>query len=564
MQTQNTTKLNIGNLGFGLFLVENDVISSLDNQRVMQGLLETQVPYHMVADTLGILSEDEGINWLSRYTHLKLADHAIISASEEFGSSINSQFLRKNGFIISSFTEEDANCIVYNPFNKEALSALQFHLGKNIKLKLATSSSIKSYYEDQTAAASIPDASLKPLSSDDVTALKHLATEQPIIKFVTRVVEQAVEHKASDIHIEPTSDGFQTRLRIDGILTPYNEGAGLNRAAVVSRVKILAKMDIAERRLPQDSRIRMNIKGKPIDLRVSTVPTLHGENLVLRILNRSVVGLDFEELGYDGTTLDALTSMLKKPNGLILVTGPTGSGKTTTLYTALKSINDGSKKIFTVEDPIEYQLKGISQMATHPAIGLTFANALRSILRQDPDIIMIGEIRDRETADIAIQAALTGHLVVATLHTNSAAASITRLLDMGVQDYLLSTSVLGIVAQRLVRKLCENCSVAEDPGAVQMLLSLYPSLNTLKIPQNMRRAAGCDVCNNTGYLGRSSIYEVASMTRNLQRAISNSPTEDLLDDIAKSDGMISMRAMGLQKVWSGSTTLDEVMRVTST
>jgi len=335
------------------------------------------------------------------------------------------------------------------------------------------------------------------------------------------------------------------------------------RAAVTSRIKIMSKLDIAERRMPQDGRIKIAVRGVDIDFRVSTIPTAFGESVVLRILDRSRVELDFAKLGFAADHVAALQGLLSEPNGIILVTGPTGSGKTTTLYTALKSLNSSERKIFSVEDPIEYQLAGINQVQVQAEIGLDFPHALRAILRQDPDIIMIGEVRDLETARIAIQSSLTGHLVLSTLHTNSAASAITRLIDIGVENYLLDSTVKGIVAQRLVRKLCQHCAAPHDRAAhwEAELVRAVPTIRAHGV-RNIREARGCGQCGGTGFSGRSTIAEILLVDDTLHQLILSNASDGQLNQAARQRGMVSMYEMGAVKVWQGVTTIEEVLRAT--
>jgi general secretion pathway protein E len=385
-----------------------------------------------------------------------------------------------------------------------------------------------------------------------------MASEAPVIRLVHDLVTRAVEVRASDIHIEPWADSVRVRYRIDGVLTPVETLPLSLRAAVTSRLKIMAHLNIAERRLPQDGRIRSTVRGKEIDVRVSTVPTMMGESVVLRILDRSSIQLDFAALGFGGARHEMFMNLLTQPNGIILVTGPTGSGKTTTLYTALSVLNKTESKLFTVEDPIEYQLAGINQLQVQPKIGLTFAHALRAILRQDPDIIMVGEIRDLETAQMAIQASLTGHLVLSTVHTNSAAATITRLMDMRVEDYLLASTLTGVLAQRLVRRLCGRCSEpAEAPSlVVERIAGQDRDL------RGLRAKVGCEVCRNTGYSGRTTISELLVMSNTVRQRMLQGASESVIEAAAIEGGMVTMFDDGLGKALRGETTIDEVLRVT--
>jgi general secretion pathway protein E len=395
----------------------------------------------------------------------------------------------------------------------------------------------------------------------DVERLKDLASEAPVIRLVSHLISEAVERRASDIHIEALEHGLNVRYRIDGLLREIDPPPSRFRAAIVSRIKIMAKLNIAERRLPQDGRIKLAVRGTPIDLRVSTIPTMYGEGVVMRILDRQGVKLDYASLGIRERNLEAYEEILGRPNGVFLVTGPTGSGKTTTLYAALTSLNSPEKKILTVEDPIEYHLEGVNQIQVKPSIGLTFAQVLRSILRQDPDIIMIGEIRDVETARIAIQAALTGHLVLSTLHTNDAVSAITRLMDMGVEDYLLTSTLTGVAAQRLVRTLCRNCRVAEAalPELVTQLgLNRYINGSDAVV----YRPGGCELCGGSGFYGRTGLVEALVMTDAVRRLILHRGEAKELQQVAVEEGMRTMYDDGMMKALAGETTIEEVLRVT--
>jgi general secretion pathway protein E len=382
-----------------------------------------------------------------------------------------------------------------------------------------------------------------------------------VVRLVNLLITHAIESRASDIHIEPFENRLIVRYRIDGVLNEVESPPRRLSAAVISRVKIMANLDIAERRLPQDGRIKLRIQGKEIDLRVSTVPTMHGESVVMRILDKGGVPLDFESLGFDGKALEVFLAGLNQPHGVLLVTGPTGSGKTTTLYTALDRLNQPDVKILTVEDPVEYQMPGINQIQVRPQINLTFANALRSIVRQDPDVIMIGEIRDLETAEIAVQSALTGHLVLSTVHTNDAPSTVNRLLDMGVEDYLLTSTVVGILAQRLVRSLCPHCRKpyrALPEVIEQMQLRRFAPEGDV----TLYHPGGCDRCSQTGYHGRLGIMEMLPMTDRIRSLVMRHANSADLRAAAVEEGMESMFENGLRKAVSGATTIEEVLRVT--
>ena len=386
--------------------------------------------------------------------------------------------------------------------------------------------------------------------------LAEVAEEAPIIKLVNIIFARAVKDRASDIHIEPEENTSKVRNRIDGVLyEAYNLPKNLHRA-IASRVKILAYMDIAESRKPQDGRIRLRVENKELDIRVSTLPTIHGENVVMRLLDKSSVLLGLKELGFSQIDLETFGKLIQNPNGIILVTGPTGSGKTTTLYAVLTTINSMEKNIITIEDPVEYELPLIRQTQVNPKAGVTFAVGLRSFFRQDPDVIMVGEIRDKETADIAIRAALTGHLVLSTLHTNDAASTLTRLIDMGVEPFLISSSVIGIVAQRLVRKICDKCKEKYTP--------VPAVLKDLGIDKGTEfyRSRGCDNCKNTGFVGRVGIFELLIVNEEIRKMVNNKKSADEIKEVAVKMGMRTLRDDGLENVKKGITSLDEVLRTT--
>jgi len=403
-----------------------------------------------------------------------------------------------------------------------------------------------------------PETDESPLE-EDAERLKDLASEAPVIRLVNLLITRAVETHASDIHIEPFEDRLRVRYRYDGVLHEAESPPRHLAAAITSRIKIMARLDIAERRMPQDGRIKMAVRGQDVDFRVSTIPSLHGETVVLRILDRSAVVFDYGRLGLSPSVIGKLGATLELPNGIVLVTGPTGSGKTTTLYTGLLSLNAVTRKIVTVEDPIEYQLQGINQIQVRGQIGLTFASLLRSILRQDPDIIMVGEIRDGETAQIAVQAALTGHLVLSTLHTNSAAAAITRLRDMGVEEYLLTAVLRGIMAQRLVRRLCRECRRPE-PAPPEMISRFALDRRSGSGSVTLWRPVGCAACRQTGYNGRVAVAEFLSLTPAIERLIFAREDHAAIEREAVAAGMQTMFDAGLAAALTGETTIEELTR----
>ena len=396
--------------------------------------------------------------------------------------------------------------------------------------------------------------------SIDLTELKELAESNPVKKLLNLVLLQAIRDKASDIHFEPFENEYKMRYRIDGVLYEMVPPPKHIAMALSSRLKVMANLDIAERRLPQDGRIPLTVQGKPVDLRVSVLPTMFGESVVLRVLDRSQVNLDLEKLGLLQHELNIVRQLIHKPNGIVIVTGPTGCGKTTTLYSALIELNSIERKIITTENPVEYDIDGLIQVQMRPDIGLTFARCLRSILRQDPDIILVGEVRDLETAEIAVQASLTGHLVFSTVHANDAPSVIARLVDLGLETFLITATLEGVVAQRLVRRICQNCKSPFEPTE-EMLLELGLTLNDVKGKQ-ICYGKGCEQCNNTGYRGRMAIFEIMVLTDELRDLIMNQASTNVLRTVARKNGMKLLRENGLSAIYDGLTTIEEVVRGT--
>ncbi len=442
-----------------------------------------------------------------------------------------------------------------DPFDRFTPAAIGLATGLATQIAVAVpielEAALDRLYPQAEAAPEAEDNA--PATQDDAERLRDMASEAPVIRLVNQIIARAVETAASDIHIEPFEDRLRVRYRHDGALQEAETHPARLMPAIISRIKILAKLDIAERRLPQDGRIRMAVRGEDVVFRVATAPCLHGEILVLRILDRSAVAFDFASQGHDPQVIERLQAALAAPNGILLVTGPTGSGKTTTLYTALRSLNSVERKIITVEDPIEYQLPGINQIQVKPQIDLGFASLLRGIVRLDPNIIMVGEIRDLETAEIAARAALTGHLVLSTLHTNSAAAAITRLRDMGLEDYLIAAVLRGVLAQRLVRRLCDACKVeAPMPRHVRERHGLAS--------ETMWRAAGCPACRQTGYRGRQAIAEFLTPDAKIEALLFARADQSAIEREAMAAGMKTMLQSGMEAVARGETSLDEVLR----
>jgi general secretion pathway protein E len=464
--------------------------------------------------------------------------------------------------------EEVGNFVVVaaaDPLDPFLPAAVAAATGREVRLEVAVPIELEAAFErlypdlaNADAEAQSAEADLAPLETD-AERLKDLASEAPVIRLVSQVIARAVETQASDIHIEPFEDTLRIRYRYDGVLHEVDRQPARLAPAIISRIKIMAKLDIARRQQPQDGRIKLAVRGTETDFRVSCVPSLWGESVVLRVLDRTAVVFDYDRLGLGPAVVERLSRTLELPNGIVLVTGPTGSGKTTTLYTGLVGLNAVSRKIVTVEDPIEYQFAGIVQIQVKPEIGLSFASLLRSILRQDPDVIMVGEIRDLETAQIAVQAALTGHLVLSTVHTNSAAASITRLRDMGVEDYLLTAVLRGILAQRLVRRLCVQCRREEQaPNALVRRFSLDRRCKGR--PLTIWRPVGCPACRHTGYRGRQAVGEFLVPDQEIERLIFQRADHMELERAAVSTGMVTMFEAGLDAALAGNTSIEEVVR----
>jgi general secretion pathway protein E len=485
-------------------------------------------------------------------------------------AGISSRFIQENRVIPLEYKNNVLKVAMANTGDRDTIDALKVALSADVITCKAESDTIdgylKTFYEQESQNINriIEDMGekgvefLRDEEEEDVGHLKDLASEAPIIKLVNMLITRAIESRASDIHIEPFEDELKVRYRIDGILHDVESIPKKLQAAIISRIKIMAKLNIAEKRLPQDGRIKLKVGAHEVDLRVSTIPILYGESIVMRILRKEGIVIDLQQLGFDEVTLSTFNELIKKPNGIVLVTGPTGSGKTTTLYGALDKINLPGSKIITVEDPIEYHLKGVNQIQVKPQIGLNFANTLRHIVRQDPDIIMIGEIRDLETAEIAIQSALTGHLVFSTLHTNDAPSAITRLLDMGVEHFLLSSTVRGILAQRLVRVICPSCKERDDSPAAR------EELKFLGLPEDtpLYRGRGCEVCSNTGFYGRTGLYELLVIDEEIRRMVLRDVDALQIREVAKKQGMLTLLDYGIKRIRDGLTTLSEVLRVT--
>jgi general secretion pathway protein E len=520
--------------------------------------------------TLGLCAQRDVAEAIATKLDLPLVDATGYPEFPILEERVSARFLRESRALPVREDETELALAMADPTDAYTISAFEMVTGRSVRPLVAIPTELEAalerlYGSGKSAQSQIigdVETRVDELAFDaDVQQLKDLAAEAPVIRLVSLLITNALEMRASDIHVEPFENRLHVRYRIDGVLHDVESPPKRLAAAVISRIKIMASLDIAERRLPQDGRIRLRVQGKEIDLRVSTVPTMHGESVVMRILDKGGVALDFARLGFEADTLKSFLDVLMQPHGILLVTGPTGSGKTTTLYTALDRLNQPDVKILTVEDPVEYQMAGINQIQVKPQIDLTFANALRSIVRQDPDVIMIGEIRDLETAQIAVQSALTGHLVLSTVHTNDAPSTMNRLLDMGVEDYLLTSTIIGILAQRLVRTLCPHCK-EEYTALPELVEEIKLRRFTQQKDITLWHARGCKHCANTGYVGRVSILEMLPMTDSLRSMVMKHATATDLRAEAIREGMLTMYEDGLRKALAGVTTFEEVLRVT--
>ena len=553
----------------GEILIERGKLDAAGLERALRLQQESGDKLGALLVSLGVVSQRDVSEVLALQLGLPLIEAAGYPEMPILEERVSARFLRDSRALPLTEDEHELALAMADPTDTYTMNAFEMVTGRKVRPLVAIPSELDAALERLYGAGK---SALGQILGDveqrddigfdaDIQQLKDLASEAPVIRLVSLIITNALEMRASDIHFEPFENRLIVRYRIDGVLHEVESPPRRLSAAVISRIKIMAMLDIAERRLPQDGRIRLRVQGKEIDLRVSTVPTMHGESVVMRILDKGGVALDFKRLGFEDDTLKGFLDVLMEPHGILLVTGPTGSGKTTTLYTALDRLNKPDVKILTVEDPVEYQMPGINQIQVKPQIDLTFANALRSIVRQDPDVIMIGEIRDLETAQIAVQSALTGHLVLSTVHTNDAASTVNRLLDMGVEDYLLTSTVIGILAQRLVRTLCPACKEAYTalPEVVDELgLRKFSS----KSDVTLYHAKGCKECGQTGFIGRVSIIEMLPMSDHLRTQVMRHATSTELRAEAIKEGMVTMYEDGMKKAMNGVTTFEEVLRVT--
>jgi general secretion pathway protein E len=548
----------------GQRLVSEGKLSARDLDRALSAQKETGGLLGRVLVRLGLVSELDVATALAAQMKLPLVLADAFPAVPPIVNAVAPAFFRTHRVLPLDIRDDTLHVVMATPQDEFALRALRLASGLAVAPAIGIESEIDAALARAQEGGAQQDEEVEEVDStsatDFVEHLRDLASEAPVIRLVNVLISRVTDLRASDIHLEPFDDGLHVRYRVDGVIDTFEVIEPRLAAAVVSRIKLLAQLNIAERRLPQDGRIKMRVKGRELDLRVSSVPTVHGESVVLRVLDRASMRFSLAELGFSPDTLARFEALLARPHGILLVTGPTGSGKTTTLYGALSKLDANALKILTVEDPVEYQLDGINQIHVHPQIGLTFANALRSILRQDPDIIMIGEMRDGETAQIAVQSALTGHLVLSTLHTNTAASAVVRMKDMGVESYLITSTVNGVLSQRLVRRLCEHC---RQPTALPAEVVASSGLGRFLQPgQTPWTAPGCANCRGTGYWGRAAIHELLVVDEPVREAILRGADAGQLQDIARQGGLVTLYEDGLRKVAAGVTSLDEVLRVT--
>jgi general secretion pathway protein E len=524
-------------------------------RRIASGSGEAIEP---ILTKLGLVSERDMAEAFSACLGIDIATLDQAAPDSALLASLSPLFLRQ--FQVLPLGEADGvlQIAMANPLDGYAADAIALVTHRAVARLVATATDIESALDRLLAPAVAPQGPDHGASQTDLDRLRDLASDAPVIRSVNAILTRAVDARASDIHIEPGASRLVVRLRIDGAMQEVDSPPLRLRDAIVSRVKIMARLNIAERRLPQDGRMSASVRGTEIDFRVSTLPTVHGESVVIRVLDREQVSLDFAALGFDDHALAELNRILALPFGILLVTGPTGSGKTTTLYAALKQLNTPERKLMTIEDPVEYQLEGVNQVQVQPQIGLSFAWALRSFLRQNPNIVMVGEIRDLETAQVAVQVALTGHMILSTLHTNDAASGVTRLLDMGVEDYLIVSTVNAILAQRLVRRLCVAC---RQPYEVSEVLASRLGLPSAR-PERFFQAHGCAACGGTGYRGRTTLLEILPMTDAIRRLVLDHASSGDIRAAAMAAGMRTMLAHGLQKAREGLTSLQEVLGAT--
>ncbi len=553
------------------FLTDDQLEAVLEEQHQQQGAL-----FGKVAEEMGLITDEQLVVALAEQMRMQTISLSEVTLKPELLGKITETMAQLYRVVPIAFEGNTLTLATCDPQNLNIQDELRTFLGHEIRLVVTTerevTAAITRHYDSESESVEklVADlsadeelkAAVEALESDkfSLTDAEALADSAPVRKLLNMVLLLAIKDQASDVHFEPFEDEFRIRIKAEGVLYEMVPPPRHLAFAITTRIKVMANLDIAERRMPQDGRIELTLGGHPVDLRVSVLPTIFGESVVMRILDRSVVNLSLENVGMDDWTLDKFRKTIDRPNGIILVTGPTGSGKTTTLYSALTELNDPEDKLITTEDPVEYDIDGIIQIPIDTKTGVTFASCLRAILRQDPDTILVGEIRDLETAEIAIQAALTGHLVFSTLHTNDSAATITRLKDMGIQTFMICATVEAILAQRLVRRICVKCREETKPHG-DILYELGMDAEQVD-GRTFYRGGGCDACNNTGYKGRVGLFELMIMNDAIRDMVMENASTDEIRDRAQQDGMITLRDFGMRLAEAGVTSLDEVVRET--
>lgn len=549
-------------------LLARGLLTTEGAERVQRAASTSGIAFSAAATRLGLVAEKDMAAAFADLLGIGLVERSALPPRPLAPAGLNPHFLKGHRVVPINEADDTVSLAMADPLDEVAAAGVGFATGKRVVRLAALESDIEDYFHTHGVAgaergdspAEVAPGPLVPGGTDDLERLSDRASDAPVIRLVDRLLTAAMDAGASDVHIEPSADAVKVRYRVDGLLQDVEVLSARWAEPIASRVKLLARLDIAEKRTPQDGRIRFSARGHSLDLRVATFPTLHGEAIVLRLLGQQTVALALDALDLGSRGLADLRQALHSPHGIVLITGPTGSGKTTTLYAALNAIRRPELKIVTVEDPVEYTLEGVSQLQVKPEIGLTYGAALRSVLRNDPDVIMIGEIRDRETADIAVRAALTGHLVLATLHTNTAAGAVTRLLDLGVEDYLLASTLVLCAAQRLVRQLCPACARMTNTTEEERIL-MAGALDPRHVPGTLARAVGCPACRERGYAGRLPIFEALPIGPEERGLIRGFSSEAALAECARRKGAPSLWQHGMEQVRSAKTTLDELMSV---
>ncbi len=545
-------------------VLDNGFIDEAQAQAIVRQHIEEGKPYKTLILDLNVLSEEDLLSLMAGSQGTDVVDLTSVTFDDTLKTLVPVASVRMHSIVPVEATRESVTFATADLVETDVIDELTFLLAREIRFVFASEAQIKAAIDEYFPAGDATDALIEELpelgENVDEKGIESAAASAPVIRFVNLVLYQAITDRASDIHIEPFEKDFKIRYRVDGALYEMNPPPLSMALPIISRIKVLSNLNIAERRVPQDGRIALTVAGRQVDLRVSCLPTVHGESVVLRVLDRSAVSLDLENIGlpediYDGITLD-----IEKPNGIFIVTGPTGSGKTTTLYSCLRAINKVDTKILTAEEPVEYDIEGLVQVPINPQQGNTFAKVLRAFLRQDPDVIMVGEIRDLETAEIAVQAALTGHFVFSTLHTNDAAGAVTRLVDMNVAPYLISSTLQAVLAQRLVRTCCANCKTFYDPDddAIRRLGLTRADIGN----RQFAYGKGCKICNATGYKGRKGVFEYLRMSNPVRDLINAREPTLVIREKARELGMRTMREDAIRNVLDGYTTVDEVLRYT--